>query len=157
GAGVRRPVHARDAAGSGDLGDRRGPAGTGVAPRRSGTGQGTQRTRQDDGTGHHRLREGTGDPGVAGTGEARRGDDTRGHRPLPTGRLALLPAAGTRGLVATTGGTWADVHRIRPRARIRVSWRRDGDLNPGDGYPPTRSPGVPLRPLGHPSGADSTG
>jgi hypothetical protein len=25
-------------------------------------------------------------------------------------------------------------------------------LNPGDGYPPTRSPGVPLRPLGHPSG-----
>src|SRR5881396_847642 len=35
--------------------------------------------------------------------------------------------------------------------------RRDGDLNPGDGYPPTRSPGVPLRPLGHPSALDCTG
>jgi hypothetical protein len=38
-----------------------------------------------------------------------------------------------------------------------LSERRDGDLNPGDGYPPTRSPGVPLRPLGHPSAGHCTG
>jgi hypothetical protein len=28
-------------------------------------------------------------------------------------------------------------------------WRRDRDSNPGDGFPPTRVPGVRLRPLGH--------
>ena len=28
-------------------------------------------------------------------------------------------------------------------------WRRDRDSNPGDGVPPTRVPGVRLRPLGH--------
>ena len=28
-------------------------------------------------------------------------------------------------------------------------WRRDRDSNPGGGFPPTRVPGVRLRPLGH--------
>ena len=28
-------------------------------------------------------------------------------------------------------------------------WRRERDSNPRDGYPPTRVPGVRLRPLGH--------
>src|SRR6056297_1303026 len=37
-------------------------------------------------------------------------------------------------------------------------WRRDRDSNPGDGFPPTRVPGVRLRPLGHLSGrADLVG
>ena len=32
---------------------------------------------------------------------------------------------------------------------FRCKWRRDRDSNPGDGFPPTRVPGVRLRPLGH--------
>ncbi len=34
-------------------------------------------------------------------------------------------------------------------------WRRDRDSNPGDGFPPTRVPGVRLRPLGHLSARNS--
>src|SRR6056297_4243603 len=39
---------------------------------------------------------------------------------------------------------------VRWRERFRGGkWRRDRDSNPGDGFPPTRVPGVRLRPLGH--------
>lgn len=43
------------------------------------------------------------------------------------------------------------LHLVFPKCR----WRRDRDSNPGDGFPPTRVPGVRLRPLGHLSGACS--
>ena len=35
--------------------------------------------------------------------------------------------------------------------RMDESWRREGDSNPRDGFPPTHFPGVRLQPLGHPS------
>ena len=45
------------------------------------------------------------------------------------------------GIVAVDLG---DLNQSTPAA-----WRRDRDSNPGDGFPPTRVPGVRLRPLGH--------
>ena len=50
----------------------------------------------------------------------------------------------------------AAARRVERRSRrINDVWRRDRDSNPGDGFPPTRVPGVRLRPLGHLSGACS--
>ncbi len=37
----------------------------------------------------------------------------------------------------------------RSETNFECGWRRDRDSNPGDGFPPTRFPGVRLRPLGH--------
>ena len=46
------------------------------------------------------------------------------------------------------------VHPLHQTARLK---RRPRDSNPRGGCPPTRSPGVPLRPLGQASAAESSG
>ena len=45
------------------------------------------------------------------------------------------------------------IREISAKSRLALhmhrSWRRDRDSNPGGSFPPTRVPGVRLRPLGH--------
>jgi uncharacterized protein YbjT (DUF2867 family) len=67
----------------------------------------------------------------------------------PTDLLEPFPgdALSEQDVTRALSGTQAVIYALGIRERL--SWRRDRDSNPGDGFPPTHFPGVRLRPLGH--------
>ena len=68
---------------------------------------------------------------------------------------ARVNAPRARAAIEAAGQSLAPTQLKRFVSAVRIyapEWRRDRDSNPGDGFPPTRVPGVRLRPLGHLSG-----
>ncbi len=74
--------------------------------------------------------------------------DPKEERP----RISFNPAVADCGLQGTAISP-SSTAKLQTQSKFQKTliWRREWDLNPRDAYASTRSPGVLLQPLGHPS------